>query len=172
MCLAPWQISLLYTPQLSQHTFNRATNRTIILKVWGRGLVAQSSLTLRDPTDCNPPGSSVPGIFQARILELLVISSFRASSWPKGQTSIFCISFTAGRFLTHWAIGEESEIQTVWVTHPKSFYFLSMLSVIHTDYIALICSQLHRFYPVFSTLLVSPSNECCRAWGHKESDMT
>ena len=32
-------------------------------------LVAQSYLTLCNPLDCSPPGSSVPGIFQARILE-------------------------------------------------------------------------------------------------------
>ena len=32
-------------------------------------LVAQSCLTLCHPIDCNPPGSSVQGIFQARILE-------------------------------------------------------------------------------------------------------
>ena len=31
--------------------------------------VAQSCLTLRDPMDCSPPGSSVHGIFQARVLE-------------------------------------------------------------------------------------------------------
>ena len=31
--------------------------------------VAQSCLTLRDPVDCSLPGSSVHGIFQARVLE-------------------------------------------------------------------------------------------------------
>ena len=31
--------------------------------------VAQSCLTLRDPMDCSLPGSSVHGIFQARVLE-------------------------------------------------------------------------------------------------------
>ena len=31
--------------------------------------VAQSSLTLSDPMDCSPPGSSIHGIFQARVLE-------------------------------------------------------------------------------------------------------
>ena len=31
--------------------------------------VTQSCLTLCDPMDCSPPGSSVPGIFQARVLE-------------------------------------------------------------------------------------------------------
>ena len=36
--------------------------------------VAQSCLTLWDPTDCSPPGSSVQGIFQARILEWVAVS--------------------------------------------------------------------------------------------------
>ena len=45
--------------------------------------VAQSCLTLCDPMDCNPPGSSVHGILQARILELVVISSSRGSSQPR-----------------------------------------------------------------------------------------
>ena len=35
--------------------------------------VPQSSLTLCDPMDCNLPGSSVHGIFQARILEWVAI---------------------------------------------------------------------------------------------------
>ena len=39
--------------------------------------VAQSCLTLCDPMDCNPPGSSGHGIFQARILEQIAISSSR-----------------------------------------------------------------------------------------------
>ena len=36
--------------------------------------VAQSSPTLSDPMDCSPPGSSVHGIFQARVLELGAIA--------------------------------------------------------------------------------------------------
>ena len=35
----------------------------------GEREVAQSCPTLRDPMDCSPPGSSVHGIFQARVLE-------------------------------------------------------------------------------------------------------
>ena len=41
---------------------------------------AQSCLTLFDPMDCNPPGSFVHGISQARILEWVAISSSRGSS--------------------------------------------------------------------------------------------
>ena len=39
------------------------------MKVKSESEVAQSCLTLRDPMDCSPPGSSVHGIFQARVLE-------------------------------------------------------------------------------------------------------
>ena len=42
--------------------------------------VAQSCPTLCDSMDCSPPGSSVPGIFQARILEWVAISFSRGSS--------------------------------------------------------------------------------------------
>ena len=39
------------------------------MKVKSESKVAQSCLTLSDPMDCSPPGSSVHGIFQARVLE-------------------------------------------------------------------------------------------------------
>ena len=42
--------------------------------------VAQSRPTLRDPTGCSPPGSSVHGILQERILEWVVNPSSRGSS--------------------------------------------------------------------------------------------
>ena len=43
----------------------------------------QSCLTLCDPMDCTGPGSSVHGIFQARILEWVAISYSRRSSQPR-----------------------------------------------------------------------------------------
>ena len=43
--------------------------------------VAQSCPTLCDPVDCSPPGSSVHGILQARILEWVALSFSRGSSW-------------------------------------------------------------------------------------------
>ena len=39
------------------------------LKVKSESEVTQSCLTLSDPMDCSPPGSSVHGIFQARVLD-------------------------------------------------------------------------------------------------------
>ena len=40
--------------------------------------VSQSFPTLSDPMDCNPPGSPIPGIFQARVLEWGAISFYAA----------------------------------------------------------------------------------------------
>ena len=45
----------------------------------------QSCLTLCDPMDCSPPGSSVCGILQARILEQIAISFSRGLSQPRDQ---------------------------------------------------------------------------------------
>ena len=56
-----------------------------------------AGLILCDPVDCNPPGSSVRGISQARILEWVPIPSSRGSSQPRDQTQVFC---TAHRFFT------------------------------------------------------------------------
>ena len=50
------------------------------------------SPTLWDPKDCSPPGSSVHGVFQARIPEWVAIFSSRGSSQPRGQTLISCVS--------------------------------------------------------------------------------
>ena len=46
-------------------------------------LCAQTCLTLRDPMNCGPPGSSVCGISQARILEWVAISYSRGSPRPQ-----------------------------------------------------------------------------------------
>ena len=54
--------------------------------------VIQSCLTLCDPTDCSPPGSSVHGILKARILEWVAIPSSRGSSQPRDRTQVSCIA--------------------------------------------------------------------------------
>ena len=66
-------------------------------------LVAQSCVTLCDPVDYGLPGSSVHGIFQARILEWVAISFSRRSSWPRNWTRV---SHIVGRCFTIWATGK------------------------------------------------------------------
>ena len=69
-------------------------------------LVLKSCPTLHDPMDCSPPGSSVHGILQARILEWVAISFSRGSPWLRDQTHASC----AGRqILYHWATREVLE---------------------------------------------------------------
>ena len=67
--------------------------------------LTQSCLTHCDPVDCSPPGSSVHGISQARVLEWNAISFSRGSSWPRNRTQV---SGIAGRCLTIWATREVS----------------------------------------------------------------
>ena len=56
--------------------------------------VTQSCPTLCHPVDCRPPGSSVHGISQARVLEWAAISFSRGSSQPRDRTQV---SFIPGR---------------------------------------------------------------------------
>ena len=62
----------------------------------------QSCLTLCNPMAYSPPGSSVHGILQTRILEWVAILSSRGSSWLRDRTWISCIFCTGMRFLYHW----------------------------------------------------------------------
>ena len=60
---------------------------------------------LCDPIDYSPPGFSVHGTLQARILGWVAMSSSRGSSQPRDRTCDSCISCISGR-LYHWAIWE------------------------------------------------------------------
>ena len=58
----------------------------------------QSCPTLCNPIDGSSPGSSVPGILQARTLEWVAIAFYRVSSWHMEWTCVSCGSCIAGRF--------------------------------------------------------------------------
>ena len=62
-------------------------------------MYAQSCLILCDAMDSRLPGSSVHGIFQARILGV-AISYTRGSSLAKNQSRVSCVSCMAGGFFT------------------------------------------------------------------------
>ena len=81
-------------------------------------LHAESSLsspTLCNPMDCSPPGSSVYGILQARILDWVVIPFPRVSSWPKNQTRSSALQ--ADSFLSEppWTPITVAQLSRVWV---------------------------------------------------------
>ena len=82
----------------------------------------QSCLTLRDPMNCTPPGFSVHGTLQARILKGVAMPSSRGTSWPRDQTLTCCGSCIAGRFFTP----EPQGTPTCSVTKSK---FLNLLNL-------------------------------------------
>ena len=69
----------------------------------GQSDVTQSCPILCDPVGRSPPGFSIHGIFQARVLEWVAISFSRRSSRPRDWTWVSCI---AGRRFTLWATRE------------------------------------------------------------------
>ena len=72
---------------------------------------------MSDPMDhCSPPGSSVLGIFQARILEWVAIAFSRGSSWPRDRSYISCIG---RQILYSWAS---------WDVHLESYWGLDHIS--------------------------------------------
>ena len=68
--------------------------------------------------DCRPPGTSVHGILQARILEWMVISFSRGSFQPRERIRVSCVCCTASVFLTTEPPGvaiKPTEGVTLWV---------------------------------------------------------
>ena len=55
----------------------------ILIEIWFVELLC-------NPLNCSPPGSSVPGLLQARILERVAMDSSRVSSWARDQTYVSC----------------------------------------------------------------------------------
>ena len=67
--------------------------------MWAKSF--QACLTLCDPLNCSPPGSSVHGILQARILEWVVMPSSRRASQPRDQIHVSYISCIGRWVLSH-----------------------------------------------------------------------
>ena len=70
------------------------------MKVKSESEVTQSCLTLRDPMDCSLPGSSIHGIFQARVLEWVAIAFSEKDhiTNPKGLQKSLACTHTYGNF--------------------------------------------------------------------------
>ena len=90
---------------------------------------AQSCLTLSDTMDRSLPGSSVHGIFQARILEQVAISSSRESFQTRDWTSVSCIGRWILLSLSHLGM---SENKWTWSRHFTSVKFPFFLNEFRT----------------------------------------
>ena len=96
----------------------------IYAKVFGCAKSLQSCLTLCDPMDCSPPGSTVHGILQARILEWVAISCSRASRlllWQVGSLPLVPPGNPMITVILQFKIGEtETQGAEITVHHtPK-----------------------------------------------------
>ena len=93
----------------------------------GETEVTQLCLTLYNSMDCSLPGSSVRGIFQARVLEWVAISFFRGSSWPRDWTQVSCIT---DKFFTSRATREAAPIYIPTSSVEGFFFSTHSLSLI------------------------------------------
>ena len=105
-----------FTSWVTREALNKSSLNFLML-----GLVTESCLTLCDSMDCRPPGSSVHGALQARILEWVTMPSSRGSSQPKDWTQVSCIT---GRFFTIWATRELSSHVWMWELAQKEGWVL------------------------------------------------
>ena len=74
------------------------------MKVKSESEVAQSCLTFTDPTDCSLPGSSIHGIFQARVLEwgAIAFSQIVLDAWKDKVTQLQTDSHSVSQSLCVW----------------------------------------------------------------------
>ena len=86
--------------------------------------------TLWDPMDCSPPGSSVHGILQVRILKWVAMPSSRGSSQPRAQICVSCISCIAGRFFSRFFI------------HIQAYLIYCTLKIHYIFYKLKVCGNL------------------------------
>ena len=70
--------------------------------------------------------SRVHGIFQARILECVVISSSRGSSQLRNWTCISCVSRMAGRLFIHW-----TTVESAWILTQLQSYLWSRFALVY-----------------------------------------
>ena len=113
-CMRAWKVNLTMCALCFRHIFSHSglclsscvlhgTKLLIYVCGWQKGgptnivahnvgLVSLSCLTLCNPMDCSPPGSSVHGILQARKLDWVAVLSSRGSFRPRDQIHVSYIS--------------------------------------------------------------------------------
>ena len=99
-------------------------------------LVSHLCLTLCDPLDCSPPGSSGHGIFQARILEWVAISSWMGSSQPSDKPTS---PVSSALQVVLYLLSHQGSMQVINNTNMLLLY-------IHTIYILILIMIIFRNY--------------------------
>ena len=106
ICAMQW-VSKISLDSCWQVRHSRKASKWCLMQSWCPMCVCLSARklpwcpTLCDPMDCNLPGSSVHGILQARILEWVVMPSFRGSSQSRDWTQVSDVSCIGRWFIYH-----------------------------------------------------------------------
>ena len=87
------------------------------MKVKRESEVAQSCLTVSDPMDCSPPGSSVHGVFQARVQEWAAIAARAIQQSNLVMHIIYIYTHIHLHFLFHYGLSQDIE-------HISMFYMV------------------------------------------------
>ena len=126
------------------------------MKMKSESEVTQWCPTLSHTMDCSLPGSSIHGIFQARVLEWVAFSFSRVYSPPRDRTQASSISCINRWVLYHWVTWETSITKSQYITLATDIcHFVQPTPVF----------LLGKFHGERSLEGYSP-------WHHKESDMT
>ena len=90
------------------------------------------------PMDCSPPGSSVDGTSQARILEWVTISFSRSSSWPRNRA----MPWLAGRIFTSEVPGKPKQYLSP-ISYNLVFQMTTKPCLAHKDQslLMLLCEE-------------------------------
>ena len=108
-------------------------------KVKSESEVTQSCPTLREPMDCSPPGFSVHGIFQARVLEWVAIAFFITS-----HNYLFCV---CGGNIKIYSLCNFQVCDTVLLIIVQ---MLCIVYCIHMQYNAIALHCIPRTYSLYS----------------------
>jgi len=105
----------------------------------------QSCPSLCDRMAYRLPGSSVQGILQESILQLVIMTSFRGSSQPRDRIGISCISCIAGGLFTHWATWDPWGVPYK-CQNDRSFMscIITLYCMQYNTYILFCISTFHR----------------------------
>ena len=149
------------------------------IKYTGTRSVAQSCLTLRDSVDCSSPNSSVHGIFQARILEQVAISSSMGSCQPRDWTHISCTSAIGRQILYHWATWERDTNYKLRNTQKLNIWILKFREELRL----VIWTWTSQSFAIFKSMRLKrslgseyrqrrPTSGSWDIWEHKEDSLS
>ena len=115
----------------------------------------QSCPTLCNPMEGSPPGSSVRGILQARILEWVVMPSSRGSSWPRDRTCVSHVSCIGRQVLYYWATWEAPWLLSLILHNIVTILWIGYIGAILTTYQYTVSLPLSTHCPLLLPCLIS-----------------